>query len=105
MYAIWQALYEANADLVVNGHEHLYERFAPQTPEGALDAVQGLRQFTVGTGGKSHFGFLTVGPNSELRENRYHGVLKLTLREGSYAWELVTTPRGRVADSGTSNCH
>jgi acid phosphatase type 7 len=105
MYPIWQALYEANADLIVNGHEHFYERFAPQTPDGVLDYVRGLRQITVGTGGKSHFGYVTAGPNSELRENRYHGVLKLTLREGSYDWELVTTPRGRVADSGTSDCH
>jgi acid phosphatase type 7 len=105
MYPIWQALYEGNADLVVNGHEHFYERFAPQTPEGAHDSVRGLRQITVGTGGKGHFGYATVAPNSELRENRYHGVLKLTLREVSYDWELVTTPNGRVADSGTSYCH
>jgi len=105
MYPIWRALFEANADLIVNGHEHFYERFAPQTPDGALDAARGLRQITVGTGGKGHFGYETVAPNSELRENRYHGVLKLTLRESSYAWELVTTPRGRVADAGTSTCH
>ncbi len=105
MYPIWQALYEANAELVLNGHEHFYERFAPQTPEGALDPVRGLRQITVGTGGKSRFGYATVAPNSELRENRYHGVLKLTLADGAYEWQLVTAPAGRVADFGRASCH
>jgi Tol biopolymer transport system component len=105
MLAAWTALYEANADLVVNGHEHFYERFAPQTPEGAPDAARGIRQVTVGTGGKSRFRFEAVAPNSEVREDRYYAVLKLTLREGAYDWELITAPTGRVADSGTSSCH
>jgi acid phosphatase type 7 len=103
--ALWTALYEGNADLILNGHEHFYERFAPQTPEGAADATRGIRQITVGTGGKSRFGVPGVAPNSEVRENRYHAVLKLSLREGAYDWELITAPTGRVADSGTSSCH
>ena len=105
MRAVWDALYEANVDLVINGHEHFYERFAPQTPDGIPDGMRGIRQFTVGTGGKNRFGFLGVAPNSELRENRYHGVLKLSLHEGSYDWEFVTAPWGGVADSGTAGCH
>jgi acid phosphatase type 7 len=105
MVAAWTALYEADGDLVVNGHEHFYERFAPQTPAGAPDAARGIRQITVGTGGKSRFRFEAVAPGSEVRENRYHAVLKLTLRAGAYDWELVTAPTGHVADSGTSSCH
>jgi hypothetical protein len=105
MLAAWTALYDANADLIVNGHEHFYERFAPQTPEGAPDAARGIRQVTVGTGGKSRFGFEAAAPNSEVREDRYYAVLELTLREGAYDWELITAPTGRVADSGTSSCH
>ena len=105
MRAVWDALYDANVDLVVNGHEHFYERFAPQTPDGVPDATRGIRQITVGTGGKNRFGYVGAAPNSELRENRYHGVLKLGLHEGSYDWDFVTAPWGRVADSGTSGCH
>ena len=105
MRAVWDALYEANVDLVINGHEHFYERFAPQTPDGVPDATRGIRQITVGTGGKNLFGYLGVAPNSELRENRHHGVLKLSLHEASYDWEFVTAPWGGVADSGTAGCH
>jgi acid phosphatase type 7 len=105
MRAVWDALYEANVDLVVNGHEHFYERFAPQTPDGVPDATRGIRQITVGTGGKNLFGYVGVAPNSELRENRYHGVMKLSLHDRSYDWEFVTAPWGRVADSGAGGCH
>jgi hypothetical protein len=105
MLAAWNALYEAGVDVVVNGHEHVYERFAPQTPAGGPDPARGIRQFIVGTGGKSRFGFVTVAPNSELRENRRMGVLRLTLAEGRYGWEFVTTPAGWVADAGEASCH
>jgi Tol biopolymer transport system component len=105
MGPVWNALYEANADVVLNGHEHFYERFAPQTPDGAGDPVRGIRQFTVGTGGKSRFGFLTAAANSEVQLNRPIGVLKLTLGIGGYAWEFTTAPNGQVADSGQTACH
>jgi Tol biopolymer transport system component len=105
MRAVWDALYGANVDLVVNGHEHFYERFAPQTPDGAPDPARGIRQITVGTGGKSRFGYIGTAPNSELRENRYHGVLQLALREGRYDWEFLAAQGGRVADAGTGGCH
>ena len=105
MLPVWNALYEANADVIVNGHEHFYQRFAPQTPAGTHDPARGIREFIVGTGGRSRFGYATVAPNSELRENRRAGVLRLTLSDGGYRWELITTPAGRVADSGNASCH
>jgi acid phosphatase type 7 len=101
----WNALYEANADVVVNGHEHVYERFAPQTPDAVADTARGIRQFTVGTGGRSHYSFLTIQPNSEVREENTFGVLKLTLREKSYDWQFVPVAGASFTDSGTGTCH
>ena len=100
---LWEALYNAHAELILNGHEHFYERFAPQTPQGSPDPG-GIREFIVGTGGKSQFGHLGAAPNSEVRDNRRPGVLKLTLRDGGYAWQFVTAPEGRVDDSGKAGC-
>jgi acid phosphatase type 7 len=80
----------------------VYERFAPQTTSGTSDP-NGLRQFTVGTGGKSLGSFKTVAANSEVRVRSY-GVLELTLGAGAYSWRFRTTA-GTVADSGTPNCH
>jgi hypothetical protein len=71
----WEALYEAGADLVLAGHDHVYERFAPQTPAGEADPAFGLRQFTIGTGGRSLVGFGAVQPNSEFRYNANYGIL------------------------------
>jgi acid phosphatase type 7 len=105
MLPVWHSLYEAGVDVIVNGHEHFYERFAPQTPEGAPDPARGIRQFTVGTGGRSRFGYVTVAANSEVRENRKAGVLKLTLQDGGYGWEFVSAPAGSLGDSGAASCH
>jgi hypothetical protein len=105
MVRVWNALYEYGVDVIVNGHEHFYERFALQTPAGAPDSTYGIRQFTVGTGWRSRFGYTTSAPNSEARENRAHGVLKLTLGEAGYQWEFVSAPAGRVLDSGETSCH
>jgi acid phosphatase type 7 len=105
MLPVWNALYEWGVDVIVNGHEHFYERFAPQTPDGAYDPARGIRQFIVGTGGRSRFGYVTVAPNSEVRENRRSGVLKLTLQDGGYRWELVSAPAGPVSDAGAGSCH
>ena len=101
----WSALYDARVDVIVNGHEHFYERFAPQAPDGSPDTASGIRQFTVGTGGRNRFGYATVAPNSELRENSRPGVLKLTLADGGYRWEFVAAPGGRVLDAGQNGCH
>jgi Tol biopolymer transport system component len=102
---LYQALYDANADLILAGHEHFYERFAPQDPTGNADAQRGIRQLTVGMGGKGRTGFVAPAPNSEIRDNRTTGVAALTLREGSYDWRLVQAPSGRSADVGSGTCH
>jgi hypothetical protein len=102
---LWQALYDANADVILNGHEHTYERFAPQTPTGAADAVRGIREFVVGTGGRSHYTLGTLQPNSQVFNGTTYGVLKLTLSAGSYAWQFVPVAGGSFTDSGTGLCH
>jgi hypothetical protein len=102
---IWNALYAANADVVVNGHDHNYERFAPQRPDGALDMARGIREFVVGTGGASHSWFGTVKPNSRVRNASTYGVLKLTLNAESYGWKFVPEAGKTFTDSGTTSCH
>jgi acid phosphatase type 7 len=101
----WDALYAANADVILNGHEHVYERFAPQTPGAVADNARGIRQFTVGTGGRSHYTFGTPQPNSEVREANTYGVLKLTLRATSYDWQFIPVAGATFTDSGTGTCH
>ena len=101
----WNALYDFNADVILNGHEHVYERFAPQTPSAVADPVRGIRQFTVGTGGRSHYTFGTIQPNSEMRNGLTYGVLKLTLHANSYDWQFVPVAGATFTDSGTGNCH
>jgi hypothetical protein len=101
----WNALYEYGAEIVLNGHEHLYERFAPQTPNAAADPARGIRQFTVGTGGAALYAFSsTIQPNSERRNNTSYGVLKLTLKTGGYDWEFIPAT-GSFTDSGSGTCH
>lgn len=103
---LWDALYSAGADVVINGHDHDYERFAPQDPPGKLDLEHGIREFVVGTGGKnSHRSFASSKPNSEVRQADTFGVLKLTLRATSYDWEFVPETGKTFADSGTGTCH
>ncbi|HYL87113.1 MAG TPA: metallophosphoesterase [Candidatus Angelobacter sp.] len=102
---LWQALYEANADIVIGGHDHDYERFAPQTPEGVADAARGIREFVVGTGGKNHRPFGEAKPNSEVRDATAFGVLKLTLKQQSYEWQFIPEAGKSFTDSGSGNCH
>jgi hypothetical protein len=103
--AFWQALYEAHADVVVNGHDHDYERFAPQNPEGGADAAHGIREFVVGTGGKSHRPFAAPHANSEVRNADTFGVLKLALRTGAYDWQFIPEAGKTFTDSGSGSCH
>jgi hypothetical protein len=103
--AAWQALYAAGADVVLGGHEHNYERFAPQDPSGKADPAFGLRQFVVGTGGKGHYGFAAAKANSEARNADAFGVLRLTLRPGGYDWAFVPVAGQSFADRGTGACH
>ena len=102
---LWRIAYDRNVDLILNGHEHFYERFGPQSPEGVLDPARGIRQLTIGNGGRSRHAFTGVAPNSELRDNSTIGITELTLREGAYDWRSVAAPSGRTADSGSTNCH
>ena len=105
MRPIFDILYNANAEIVLNGHDHLYERFGPQAGDGRPDPVRGIREFIVGTGGvNADYRFITSKPNSERQINGQNGVLKLTLQADSYQWEFVTV-NGSVADSGTGQCH
>jgi acid phosphatase type 7 len=101
----WQALYAANVDVVVNGHDHDYERFAPQTPDGASDLVRGIREFVVGTGGKNHRPFGPPKPNSEMRNADTFGVLKLVLRDKAYDWQFIPEAGKTFTDSGSGTCH
>jgi acid phosphatase type 7 len=101
----WKILYQNNVEIVLNGHDHHYERFAPQSPEGKEDAVKGIRQFVVGTGGKNHYKSDNVQPNSEIRNSETHGVLKLTLRKNSYDWKFEPIAGQTFTDSGSSDCH
>jgi hypothetical protein len=75
----WQHLYEADVEIVLSGHDHTYERFAPQSPEAIRDDTKGVRQFVVGTGGKNLYKFKNIQPNSEVRNHETYGVLKLTV--------------------------
>jgi hypothetical protein len=102
---LWQDLYRAHADLVLNGHEHSYERFAPQDPYGNLDAKHGIREIVVGTGGRDHGPLGFPIPNSQVRNADSYGVLKLTLSPGKYAWEFVPVEGSTFHDSGEDACH
>jgi hypothetical protein len=102
---LFQALYDANVDVVVNGHDHDYERFAPQDPEGAPDPKRGIREFVAGTGGKNHRPFGEPKPNSELRDATAFGVLKLTLKPKGYDWQFIPEPGKGFTDSGSGKCH
>ncbi len=103
--AIWDALYAAGADVVLNGHEHIYERFDPQDPSAVADAQKGIRQFTVGTGGREVYSVGTVRPNSAVRRNDTYGILKMRLKVDSYDWEFVPIDGSTFSDSGTGQCH
>src|SRR5206468_2193130 len=103
--ALWQDLYYAEADIVLNGHDHDYERFAPQNPLGQADPAHGIREWVVGTGGRSHGGFDTVQPNSEVRNADTYGVLKLTLHPSGYDWQFVPESGKTFTDSGSTACH
>jgi len=104
MQTLWQTLYEADAELVLTGHEHNYERFAPMNGAGQADPL-GLREIVVGTGGKNHYEFATVLPTSEVRDSSTFGVLKLTLRADGYDWEFVPVAGSTFTDSGSTSCH
>jgi uncharacterized protein YjdB len=105
MRNVFQMLYDAGAEVVINGHEHNYERFAPQTADEVLDRDRGIRQFIVGTGGRSLGGNPNRPANSEVFYKGGFGVLKLTLHTGSYDWAFISVKGKTFSDKGSELCH
>ncbi len=104
--AMWQALYEAGAEILISGDDHNYEQFDPQAPDSTLDFARGIRQFVVGTGGRSNGQLFTpYAPNSKVRNNDTFGVIKLTLHPTSYEWQFVPVRGKTFTDAGSENCH
>jgi hypothetical protein len=102
MRDFWRILYDAGAEIVLGGHDHVYERFAPQDPNGAADPVNGIREFVAGTGGAPPYPFESIKPNSEVRASAI-GVLRFALKAGGYDWTFV--PVSGPGDSGSGTCH
>jgi hypothetical protein len=100
----WQVLFDHGVDLVLNGHEHDYERFAPQDPAANSEPLRGIREIIVGTGGRDLRTFDPPVANSLVRDSTSHGVLRLTLHTASYDWEFIPTPPDTFTDSGTASC-
>jgi hypothetical protein len=105
MRPFFDALYTAGVEMVLSGHEHIYERFAPQKADGTADPGRGVRQFVVGTGGHALNPIGTPLPNSEFRYNASWGVLRLTLGQGNYSWQFLPVGGGAPIDAGNGTCH
>jgi len=105
MKQIYTLLYNNNVDVVLDGHDHIYERFAPQDPNGVADPVHGIREFIVGTGGANHTSIASVQPNSEVRNADTFGALKLTLHPNGYDWQFIPVAGMTFTDSGSTLCH
>jgi calcineurin-like phosphoesterase family protein len=105
MTAIWRILDSAGADVVLSGHEHNYERFAPQTPEGNPDGRTGIREFVVGTGGRTGYPFGKPLPTSEVRLSKALGVLRLQLHPAGYDWRFFSVAGRSFSDRGSGGCH
>ncbi len=103
--AMWQILYAHHADVVLNGHDHVYERFAPQTPTGSADPANGIREFIVGTGGANLTSFASTAANSQVRNNSTFGVLGMTLHPTGYDWQFVPEAGKTFTDAGSGTCH
>jgi len=103
--AFWQDLYDARAELVLSGHDHDYERFAPLDPQGQPDVSRGIREIVAGTGGVGHNTFGTIKPGSEVRNDDTLGILKLTLTSTAYTWDFIPVPGKTFTDHGGDTCH
>ena len=103
--ALYTLLYNYNSEIVLNGHDHIYERFAPQKYDGTLDTLRGIREFIVGTGGANHTSIAAIQTNSEVRNVDTFGVIKLTLHPDRYDWQFVPVAGKTFTDSGTTLCH
>ncbi len=105
MKPICELLYKHGVELVLAGHEHHYERFAPQDPDGRADPEKGIRQFIVGTGGREHRRIGKPKPNSEVRDRTSYGVLGLNLKADSYDWKFLPIEGYSFTDEGRGRCH
>lgn len=105
MRDVWQVLESADVDVVLAGHDHHYERFAPQDSQGLRDDAHGIREFVAGTGGAELDKFEQIKPNREAADYSTHGVLKMVLKESGYEWEFLPVPGGRYSDRGAAFCH
>jgi len=103
--ALWRALYAAHADLVLNGHDHDYERFAPQTPDAKPDPRSGITEIVAGTGGRSHYKIGNIEPNSQVSNGTTYGVLFVTLHPHSFDWKFQPEAGSTFSDSGSQRCH
>ena len=99
---LWETLYAADADVVLNGHDHNYQRFAPQNPNGKADPEHGIREFVVGTGGRSHYPIRDPIANSEVYNDETYGVLRLTPRPEGYEWQFLPVEDETFTDSGSA---
>ena len=104
MAPFWDVLYEAGADLVLNGHEHDYERFAPQDPAGNADDERGIMQLIVGTGGAELREFKDPVANSRVRSSLAYGVIELGLHQNGWRWQFYPTDQS-FTDAGAGSCH
>lgn len=103
MADIYRLLHGAGVEIVLAGHDHVYERFAPQDADGRPDPVRGVRSFNVGTGGARLYSWRTLQSNSEFRDNSSHGVLRLTLEAERYRWAFIPVV-GTARDEGSAAC-
>ncbi len=108
--AFWRDLFDARADVVLNGHDHDYERFSPQTPNAASDEARGIREFVVGTGGKNLRGFARGvawhrNHNGDTRQSVYFGILRMDLYPTGYSWKYLSEHPDKYSDEGVSLCH
>ncbi|MEX0594539.1 MAG: metallophosphoesterase [Patescibacteria group bacterium] len=101
--SIWRALVDGGVDIALAGHEHLYERFGKLNVDGQ-PSMAGVREFIVGTGGKSHYRFAKIQPGSEFRDNQHFGLLKISLGESTYGWEFIATGSNKIIDFGNDSC-
>ena len=104
MRYFWRVLRAAGADVVLNGHDQLYERFAPKMPDGDVDRRHGIVQFTVGTGGRSLFDFTATKRGSRRRVGHRFGILRLRLGGLGVGWRFVAVDGGRTLDRGARRC-
>jgi hypothetical protein len=106
MIDAFKLLYDSGAEVVISGHDHGYQRFAPADQTGAPDPSTGVREFVVGTGGAGLYAFNSESALLDVRDNTTHGVLRLDLAPGAYSWEFMPVPGSTAfTDNGAGECH